>query len=48
LEAFTIRAAVVGQLDRSTAELVVLTLSCTFNPPTSNGSVPQSGFSCSS
>ena len=27
---------------------LVLTVSCTFNPPTSNGSVPQSGFTCTS
>jgi hypothetical protein len=25
---------------------VVLTVSCTFNPPTSDGSVPTSGFTC--
>lgn len=26
---------------------LVLTVSCTFSPPTSNGSVPRSGFTCS-
>ena len=25
---------------------LVLTVSCTFSPPTSNGSVPRSGFTC--
>jgi hypothetical protein len=25
---------------------LVLTVNCTFSPPTSNGSVPQSGFTC--
>jgi hypothetical protein len=28
------------------ANELVLTVNCTFNPPTSNGSVPQSGFTC--
>jgi hypothetical protein len=27
-------------------DLVVVTVSCTFSPPTSNGPVPSSGFSC--
>jgi len=27
-------------------ETVVLTVNCTFSPPTSNGSVPMSGFTC--
>jgi hypothetical protein len=27
---------------------LVLTVSCTFSPPTSNGSVPTSGFTCTS
>jgi hypothetical protein len=27
-------------------ETVVLTVNCTFSPPTSNGSVPTSGFTC--
>jgi len=28
------------------ASELVLTVSCTFSPPTSNGSVPRSGFTC--
>lgn len=28
-------------------ETLVLTVNCAFSPPTSNGSVPRSGFSCS-
>jgi hypothetical protein len=27
---------------------LVLTVSCTFSPPTSNGTVPASGYSCTS
>jgi hypothetical protein len=26
---------------------LVLTVTCTFSPPTSNGTVPRSGFTCS-
>jgi hypothetical protein len=26
---------------------LVLTVNCTFSPPTSNGAVPRSGFTCS-
>ena len=34
-----------GILDADAGELV-LTVNCTFSPPTSNGSVPSSGFTC--
>jgi hypothetical protein len=39
--AFTSATITLSQNDS-----VVLTVSCTFSPPTSNGSVPSSGFTC--
>ena len=45
-ETITDVAFTSGTIELAQQGSVVVTVSCTFSPPTSNGPVPSSGFSC--